>query len=239
MRKDRIMGHPRIRLVVTIFATGLGFVAAPARGQSITPADHPLLPPELETEWALSAAPPHVREGAAVYLMTASGYVQTRPGTNAFTCVVNRRGGDVFPVCWDAEGTRTLMAVDIDVSRRRLAGASPAALETEIAAAYADGRLRPPARPGIAYMLSPLRVRIDPNGVATRAAAMPHAMFYAPHLTDADIGGSRTGVAFINTVGPAGMVIVPLGMEERRAIAVESADLVARVEKALGLTSSR
>ena len=68
---------------------------------------------------------------------------------------------------------------------------------------------------------------------------MPHTMFYAPHLTDADIGGSRTGVAFINTVGPAGMVIVPLGMEERRAIAVASADLVARVEKALGLTSSR
>jgi hypothetical protein len=88
-------------------------------------------------------------------------------------------------------------------------------------------------------MLSPLRVRIDANGVAIRTPAVPHPMFYAPHLTDADIGGARPGVAFINTVGPAGMVIVPLGMEERRAISVESADLVARVEKALGVTSSR
>jgi hypothetical protein len=227
---------PTAILVAAVLAAGVG---APTRAQSVTPADHPLLPAELETAWALSAAPPHLREGAAVYSMTASGYVQTRPGTNAFTCLVNRRGGDLFPVCWDAEGARTLMAVDIDVSRRRLAGTSPEALEADVAAKYADGRLRPPSRPGIAYMLSPLRVRIDANGVANRAPATPHPMFYAPHLTDADIGGARPGVAFINTVGPAGMVIVPLGAEERRAITVESADLVARVEKALGVTSSR
>jgi hypothetical protein len=223
-------------LVAAVVAAGVG---SPARAQSVTPADHPLLPPELEAAWALSAAPPHLREGAAVFSMTASGYVQTRQGTNAFTCLVNRRGGDLFPVCWDAEGARTLMAVDIDVSRRRLAGASPEALEADVAAKYSDGRLRPPSRPGIAYMLSPLRVRIDANGIATRAPATPHPMFYAPHLTDADIGGARPGVAFINTVGPAGMVIVPLGVEERRAITVESADLVARVEQALGVVSPR
>jgi hypothetical protein len=223
-------------LVAAILAAGVG---SPARAQPVTPADHPLLPAELEAAWALSAAPPHLREGAAVYSMTASGYVQTRPGSNAFTCLVNRRGGDLFPVCWDAEGTRTLMAVDIDVSRRRLAGASPEALEADVAAQYADGRLRPPSRPGIAYMLSPLRVRVDANGVANRVPAMPHSMFYAPYLTDADIGGARPGVAFINAVGPAGMVIVPLGAEERRAIAVEAAELVDRVEKALSVASSR
>lgn len=231
--------HRAIGLVVTMLAAGVGLVPAPARGQSPPPPDHPLLPAELETAWALSAAPPHLREGAAVYLMTAAGFVQARPGSNAFTCLVNRRGGDLFPVCWDVEGTRTLMAVDIDVSRRRLAGASPESLEADVAAKYADGRLRPPSRTGIAYMLSPLRVRIDANGVATRTPATPHPMFYAPNLTDADIGGARPGVAFINTVGPAGMVIVPLGAEERRAIAVESADLVERVTKALGVTSSR
>ena len=211
--------------------------ATPAAAQPATPADHPLLPAELETAWALSAAPAHLRDGAAVYSMTPTGYVQTRPGTNAFTCLVNRRGGDVFPVCWDAEGTRTLMAVDVDVSRRRLAGAAPAALEADVAAAYAEGRTRPPARPGVAYMLSPLRVRIDANGAATRSPAVPHAMFYAPHLTDADIGGARTGVAFINRVGPDGMMIVPLGASEREAIAVETAPLVGRVERALGVGS--
>jgi hypothetical protein len=35
------------------------------------------------------------------------------------------------------------------------------------------------------------------------------------------------------------MVIVPLGAEERRAIAVEAAELVDRVEKALSVASSR
>ena len=210
-------------------------VSRPAGAQSATPPDHPLLPAELETAWALSAAPAHLRDGAAVYLLTATGYVQARPGTNAFTCLVNRRGGDLFPVCWDAEGARTLMAVDMDVSRRRLAGASPEALEADVAAGYANGRLHPPSRPGVAYMLSPLRVRIDGKGVATRSPATPHPMFYAPNLTDADIGGKRPGVAFINTVGPAGMMIVPVGAEERRAIEQETADLVARIEKALGV----
>lgn len=207
-----------------------------AAAQSAPPPDHPLLPAELETAWALSAAPAHLRDGAALYLLTAAGYVQARPGTNAFTCLVNRRGGDLFPVCWDAEGARTLMAVDMEVSRRRLAGASPESLEADVAARYADGRLHPPSRPGVAYMLSPLRVRIDGKGVASRSPATPHPMFYAPNLTDADIGGARPGVAFINTVGPAGMMIVPLGAEERRAIVAETAELVARLEKALGVT---
>jgi hypothetical protein len=224
------------RLIASTLAVAGALVSGPARAQSATPPDHPLLPAELETEWALSAAPAHLRDGAAVYLLTASGYVQSRPGANAFTCLVNRRGGDLFPVCWDAEGARTLMAVDMDVSRRRLAGASPDVLEADVAARYADGRLHPPSRPGIAYMLSPLRVRIDTKGAATRSPATPHPMFYAPNLTDADIGGKRPGLAFINTVGPAGMVIVPLGAEERRAIEKETADLVARIEQALGVS---
>lgn len=219
-------------LVAGVLVTRL----ASAQPAAPTPPDHPLLPAELETAWALSAAPAHLRDGAAVYLLTSSGYVQARPGSNAFTCLVNRRGGDLFPVCWDAEGARTLMTVDMDVSRRRLAGASPEALEADVAARYADGRLHPPTRPGVAYMLSPLRVRIDAKGVARRSPATPHPMFYAPNLTDADIGGKRPGVAFINTVGPAGMMIVPVGAEERRAIEQEAADLVARIEKALGVT---
>lgn len=213
------------------------FVARLAGAQPApsAPPDHPLLPAELETAWALSAAPAHLRDGAAVYLLTTSGYVKARAGTNAFTCLVNRRGGDLFPVCWDAEGARTLMAVDMDVSRRRMAGEASEALEADVAARYADGRLHPPARPGVAYMLSPLRARIDANGTATRSPATPHPMFYAPNLTDADIGGKRPGVAFINSVGPAGMMIVPLGAEERRAIEQETADLVARLEAALGV----
>jgi hypothetical protein len=235
--KDRTMIRSRnARPIASTLAVAGVLVSGPARAQSATPPDHPLLPAELETEWALSAAPAHLRDGAAVYLLTASGYVQSRPGTNAFTCLVNRRGGDLFPVCWDAEGARTLMAVDIDVSRRRLAGASSAALEADVAARYADGRLHPPSRPGVAYMLSPLRVRIDERGTATRVPATPHPMFYAPNLTDADIGGKRPGLAFINTVGPAGMMIVPVGAEERRVIEQETAALVARIQKALGVS---
>jgi len=85
-------------------------------------------------------------------------------------------------------------------------------------------------------MLSPLRYRIDEKGSIVRTSPLPHVMFYAPNLTDEDIGGGRGMPVFINNVSPQGMMIVPVGEKEKAAILEESATLTTRVEQELGYT---
>ena len=117
--------------------------------------DLPMLPRELEIELALNAAPPHLREGATVLVLGATGYAEAKKGTNPFTCVVSRRGGDVFPVCWDAEGAKSLLPLDLDAAKGRLAGRSNAEIDKAIADGFASGRYKAPARAGVAYMCRP------------------------------------------------------------------------------------
>ena len=200
---------------------------------------YPLLPQAVEIELALSAAPKHLREDATVWTLQQNGYTMARKGGNAFTCLVSRRAGDLFPVCWDAEGTRSLLPLDFEDARLRLSGKSGADIDAIVAARFTNGEYHAPARAGNAYMLSPMRYRIDEHGVVTRTVSNPHVMFYGPNLTDADIGGARGAVVFMNRVGPDGMMIVPVGQKERDAIIGESQVLVTQVEQAIGFQSSR
>src|SRR5216117_35581 len=98
---------------------------------------YPLLPRALEIELALSAAPKHLRDEATVWVLDKSGYAIARKGGNAFACVVSRRAGDLFPVCWDAEGTRSLLPLDVDDALQRLAGKSTAEIERSVADGFA------------------------------------------------------------------------------------------------------
>jgi hypothetical protein len=56
-----------------------------------------------------------------------------------------------------------------------------------------------------------MRYRIDDSGTVTRTNPNPHVTFYGQNLTDADVGGQRGSVVYINTVGPDGMIVVPVG----------------------------
>src|SRR4051812_1981964 len=217
-------------------AIALCVLALTRSGEAQRPAlpDCPMLPRDLEIELALSAAPKHLRDGAAVVVLAAAGYVNAREGANAITCIVSRRGGDLFPVCWDAEGTRTLLQVDLDAAKLRLGGTSNAEIDRQVAQGFKDGRYKVPSRTGVAYMLSPIRYRVDEQGHVTPSAPNPHVMFYAPNLTDADVGGVRGSLLFINKVGPDGMIIVPVGRQERDAIVGESRALIERFEREIG-----
>jgi len=197
-------------------------------------AQYPMLPRALEVELALSAAPKHLRDAATVWTLDERGYTMARPGANAFTCLVSRRAGDLFPVCWDAEGTRALLPLDFDDAQMRLAGKSGAEIDAIVAQRFKSGHYHAPSRAGIAYMLSPMRYRIDELGGVTRTPSNPHLMFYGPNLTDADIGGARGTPVFMNRVGPDGMMIVPVGQHEREAIVSESQPLVEQVERSIG-----
>ena len=202
-------------------------------------AQYPLLPRTLEIELALSAAPKHLRDDAAVWVLEKTGYVKATSGSSAFSCIVSRRGGDLFPVCWDAEGARSLLTLDFDDAQLRLAGKSDSEIDAIVAQRFKDGQYHPPSRAGIAYMLSPLRYRIDGQGHAQRTPSNPHLMFYGPNLTDSDIGGARGSFVFMNRVGPDGMMIVPVGQKERDSIAAESQSLTAQLERAIRVQSSR
>jgi hypothetical protein len=187
-----------------------------------------LMPEALETELALSAAPEHLRAGASVLLLGKQGYVEARRGTNGFTCLVGRtQPKDVAPMCYDAEGTRTIVPRIADEAAMRAKGESEEAIRKAVEEGFRSGKYEAPGRPGISYMISPVQELAGPDGVVR--AFVPHLMFYAPNLTDADVGGMRGGAVFINSPAPHGMIIVPLGKEEQKAIQARNETLVKQV----------
>jgi hypothetical protein len=81
-------------------------------------------------------------------------------------------------------------------------------------------------------MLSPATYMLS-NGKLARTP--PHTMFYAPYLTNADIGGVMGRTAFVDRPGPHGMIIVLAGQKERETLLAESQSLVDEVERQIGL----
>jgi hypothetical protein len=196
------------------------------------------LPKSLEVALALSAAPPHLRAGATVYVLDPShGYVLETKGTNSFTCYVQRtdylredfNDAYVVPECQGPEGSRTILPAEFDIERLRAEGKlTPAELKTEIERRFKSGVYHAPARPGIAYMLSPILGLYDARSKTTTAMNMPHYMFYAPNLTKEDIGGGPImgPHPYLISPGPMGYIIVHAGAAEKAQINAESRDLL-------------
>jgi hypothetical protein len=164
-------------------------------------------------------------------VMEPGGYVEARHGTNPFTCIVSRRGGNFYPVCFDREGTRTILPAYEDDAIMRLKGMTEEQVESALAAGFQSGKYRPPSGPGIAYMLSSTEYMFHDGKFHL---APPHTMFYAPFLTDADVGGMPGRTPFIDRPGPHGQFIVLAGKLERDQIFAADKELAAEVEKVLG-----
>jgi len=191
-----------------------------------------LMPEALETELALSAAPEHLRAAAAVLLLGKQGYVEARKGSNGFTCLVGRsQPKAVAPMCYDVEGTKTVVPLIVDEAAMRARGESEDTIRRAAEEGFRTGKYKAPERPGISYMMSPVQELAGPDGVVR--TFVPHLMFYAPNLTDADVGGRRGGPAFINSPAPHGMIIVPMGKEEQKAIQAEHEALAKKVREFL------
>lgn len=191
-----------------------------------------IVPKDLEIRLAVNALPKDLRDAASVLVLEKDGYAKVRTGTNPFTCMVSRRGGNFYPVCFDEEGTRTILPAFADDAVLRLKGNSDHEIERQLSEGFAQGRYRPPARPGIAYMLSPATYMLEGGRLAR---SFPHTMFYAPFLTDADIAGVPGKTAFVDRPGPHGMIIVLAGQKEREMLLSESQALVDEIERAIGL----
>jgi hypothetical protein len=137
----------------------------------------------------------------------------TKSPKNGFACIVNRDHPlSLKPTCFDAEGTATIVPKIVQVGAWFMAGKSMQEIDRLIQEGFASGRFVAPRRPGVAYMLSGDIRNVNPR-TGQVSSFPPHVMFYAPNLTNADIGSTGDGsddMPFIAYQGPHGfMIMVP------------------------------
>jgi hypothetical protein len=198
------------------------------------------MPPKLETQFALSALPPALRDQATVYLLDPKkGYQLSRQGSSGVTCLVERTAweqadfrDDIYiPLCYDAEGSRTFLKVIMDTAALRIQGMSPGALKAEIENRYQNKTYKVPEKAGLSYMIAPvMRTWMLPDW-RVHTMPMPHLMFYAPNLTNQDIGAvqhSSPSDPFIFKEGIAeqSYIIHVIGEAERAKIIADGKTLL-------------
>ena len=155
------------------------------------------MPATLETQFALSALPPALRGQATVYLLDPrKGYQLSRQGTSGVTCLVERtvwewadfRNGIYIPLCYDAVGTKAHLKAIMDTASLRAQGMSPMELKAEIENRYRNKTYKAPEKAGLSYMVAPVMRALGPPDMKLHTMSMPHLMFYAPNITNEDIG---------------------------------------------------
>src|SRR5258708_29739694 len=121
----------KTKLVLAIITMSLGIFASPSQA---TETAIEQMPAKLETQFALSALPPALRDPATVYLLDPKkGYQLSRQGTSGVTCLVERtvwewvdfRDDIYIPLCYDAAGTKAHLKVIMDTATLRAEGMSP------------------------------------------------------------------------------------------------------------------
>jgi hypothetical protein len=199
------------------------------------------MPESLELRYALSALPPHLRDGATVYTQDpAKGYILNHKGTNGMTCIVVRsdwqytarpfRNDIYWPVCYDAEGSNTLLQDYMYAAELRAQGMEAKQVHVEVTKRFGTPAYPNPARSGIAYMLAPImRTFGDSKVLDPFTMNMPHYMFYAPNVKNADIGGKPfSQYPFVLSMSPGrdDVIILFAGETEKAQILLESKDLL-------------
>jgi hypothetical protein len=211
------------------------------------------MPVQLETDYALSALPPYLRANATVYLLDPNkGYYVGRKGSNGFICFISRtewewgefRNDIASAISYDAEGARTVFRVYQDLEAMRASGKYTALqVKNIITDRIKKGIYKTPARTGVSFMLAPVMRNYtgsaDQKDVMTMN--MPHYMFYAPYVTNADIGntpdGREDGPLIVNSAepflgarkSPFGYIIVPVGQTKKEKIMKDNQDLLKRL----------
>lgn len=211
MRDELRAPMPGVFVAVCVVAACAGPLGAQAGPNAVD-----ILPLDEEVRIALSAAPENLRDAAGVYALTAEGFTQVRSSGNGFTCVVNRDHPlNRKPVCYDAEGTATILPKVLFVGEQMVHGVALDEIDRQVAAQFASGEFRSPRRPGIAYMLTH-EIRVYDPSTESFNTFPPHLMFYAPNLTNVDIGANPSREAheknpwlpFVGYQGPQGFIIV-------------------------------
>lgn len=96
---------------------------------------------------------------------------------------------DIYiPLCYDAVGTKAHLKVIMDTATLRAQGMSPVALKAEIEKRYKNKTYKAPEKAGLSYMVAPVMRTVGPPDMKVHTMPMPHVMFYAPNITNEDIG---------------------------------------------------
>jgi hypothetical protein len=188
----------------------LFLVAASAQNTQIAKGSNRIepLPRDLEIQLALSALPPHLRDGATVYVLNPDkGFEVARKGTNGFHALVARTGDDTFrgtwplkqyrddilyPISFDDAGAKAQMRVFFDAAEMQAKGTPPQELKKIIQQRFKTHYYRAPERAGVSYMLSPiLRTYVNPDaGEDVATANIPHVMYFAPNVSAKEVGAA-------------------------------------------------
>jgi hypothetical protein len=250
------MNHPIIlkkncRLALSLIAAL--FITAQSFAQKSADWQLDKMPVQLETDFALSALPPYLQANATVYLLDPNkGYYVARKGSNGFICFVSRtewewgefRNDIASAMSYDAEGARTIFRVYQDLAAMRASGKYTALqVKNIITDRIKKAIYKTPARMGVSFMLGPVMRNYtgsaDQKDVMTMN--MPHYMFYAPGVTNADIGntpdGREDGPLIVNSAAPFlgarkspfGYIIVPVGQAKKEKIIKDNQDLLKRL----------
>ncbi len=206
------------------------------------------LPQDLEIQLALSSLPSHLRENATVYVLNPDrGFEVARKGSNGFHALVDRidpggfrgswpyteyRDDMLVPISFDSAGAKEHMRVMMDAAKMRAEGTPAAELKKIINQRFKSEHYGAPERTGISYMLSPiLRAYQDPdNSDAVTTINYPHYMFYAPGISNEDIGGQMLSPhLFIINQGPHGYMIKAVGLTEKAVINKEYEEMIKKL----------
>jgi hypothetical protein len=175
-----------------IILVGSAISSAAAQTSAARAGARPLLPPAQEIPLARSAAPASISAGARVLVLTDTGFVVADSGKNGVTCVVHRSWpGSIEPHCYDAEGARTVLPIEMHRTMQRHRGRPEAEIDREIADGIASGKYRHPTRPAMTYMMSSAQVLYDDDGKHV-GRWRPHLMIYYPYLSGTALGLGAT-----------------------------------------------
>jgi hypothetical protein len=205
------------------------------------------MPPDLETQYALSSLPPRLRDGATVYLLDPTkGYYKAKQGTNGFSAFVMRTQWEIArfyqdtytSLSYDAEGSKAYLPAFFAVAEMRASGKYTAAqIRDIIVQRVKDGIYKAPSRTGISYMLCPLSRTVVNGGLINEV--MPHYMFFAPGVDNKDIGGAwdvghspfavNSGDILDKEHSIFNLIILPAGELEKAKIIEENKNLLERL----------
>lgn len=176
-------------------------------GQDITHVDAHT-PRNEQVRIAKLAAPADVSEHADIFALGNHGYELVEHGINGFSCLIEREKPETMePECYDAEGTKTTLAVRFFREQERAKGVSEVEIDRAVKDGYSSGRFKAPARPGIVYMLSKYNYVFNPE--TQRIMHFPgHLMFYAPYATEATIGSGKGAPFIVHPGEPDALMIV-------------------------------
>lgn len=185
-------------ILLRLSAVLLGSSSLSAQGYPVMPR---ALPDSEEIVLARSAAPAEISGAAAIHAVRGGKAVQLRAGTNGCSCMVARdlHEGSLYPICFDVEGTKSVLPRELMEVSLRSIGRSEDAIAKAVDSAYQAGALRPPATLAIAYMMSSRQILFSsPLAEGVRVGAWhPHIMLYVPNATAEQLGlraDSRVGV---------------------------------------------